>query len=160
MRIVVVDHERAIGGRVEEDAGRVARAGEGQSRRGVLIAVFDDEGRRGMAVDSLVSGGCIVSGASVRRSLLYSSVRVNSWASLDGAVVRTVFVAPTAQGRGIGAGLMAAVERAAAAGGIAVLTVPSSITARGFYEKLGFDELGDRFHGDERTIIMRRSLKT
>ncbi|MFT4003771.1 MAG: GNAT family N-acetyltransferase [Rhizobium sp.] len=86
--------------------------------------------------------------------------RIVGTASLDGAVVRTVFVAPTAQGRGIGAGLMAAVERAAAAGGIAALTVPSSITARGFYEKLGFDELGDRFHGDERTIIMRRSLKT
>ncbi len=53
--------------------------------------------------------------------------RIVGTASLDGAVVRTVFVAPTAQGRGIGAGLMAAVERAAAAGGIAALTVPSSI---------------------------------
>lgn len=49
--------------------------------------VFDDDQRRGTAVDSLVSGGCIVSGASVRRSVLYSSCRVNSWATLDGAVL-------------------------------------------------------------------------
>ena len=37
--------------------------------------VFDDEDRRGIAVDSMVSGGCIVSGARVARSLLFSSVR-------------------------------------------------------------------------------------
>lgn len=37
--------------------------------------VFDDEGRRGVALDSLVSGGCIISGATVRRSLLFSNVR-------------------------------------------------------------------------------------
>lgn len=49
--------------------------------------VFDDDGRRGMAVDSMVSGGCIVSGSSVRRSLLFSEVRVNSFSSLDQAVV-------------------------------------------------------------------------
>jgi len=49
--------------------------------------VFDEEGRRGMALDSMVSGGCIVSGAIVRNSLLFSRVRVNSYAELDGAVV-------------------------------------------------------------------------
>jgi glucose-1-phosphate adenylyltransferase len=49
--------------------------------------VFDDETRRGMAVDSLVSGGCIVSGATVRGSLLFSKVRVNSYARLEGAVL-------------------------------------------------------------------------
>ena len=40
--------------------------------------VFDDDDRRGMAVDSMVSGGCIISGATVRRSLLFSNCRVNS----------------------------------------------------------------------------------
>ena len=35
--------------------------------------VFDDDDRRGMAVDSMVSGGCVISGAAVRRSLLYST---------------------------------------------------------------------------------------
>jgi glucose-1-phosphate adenylyltransferase len=48
--------------------------------------VFDDENRRGMAVDSLVSGGCIVSG-SVFRSVLYSSVRVHSYSSVSWAVL-------------------------------------------------------------------------
>ena len=49
--------------------------------------VFDDDDRRGMAVDSMVSGGCIVSGAQVRRSLLFSRVRVNSYASTSEAVL-------------------------------------------------------------------------
>ncbi|HKS89526.1 MAG TPA: sugar phosphate nucleotidyltransferase, partial [Stellaceae bacterium] len=49
--------------------------------------VFDDDERRGMAVDSMVSGGCIVSGARVSRSLLFSSVRVNSYADISEAVL-------------------------------------------------------------------------
>jgi len=49
--------------------------------------VFDDAERRGMAVDSLVSSGCIVSGAEVRRSVLFNSVRINSCAKVEGAVV-------------------------------------------------------------------------
>ncbi len=49
--------------------------------------VFDAENRRGMAVDSLVSGGCIISGATVRRSLLFSNVRVNSYCVVEDSVV-------------------------------------------------------------------------
>ena len=49
--------------------------------------VFDDGLRRGMAVDSAVSGGCVISGASVRRSVLFSQVRVNSFALVEEAVV-------------------------------------------------------------------------
>jgi glucose-1-phosphate adenylyltransferase len=49
--------------------------------------VFDDDGRRGMAVDSLVSGGCIVSGALVRRSVLFSGVRIHSYSSVEEAVI-------------------------------------------------------------------------
>ena len=49
--------------------------------------VHDDDGRRGMAVDSLVSGGCIVSGSSVRRSLLFTNTRVHSFAEIEGAVL-------------------------------------------------------------------------
>ncbi|HEY0838385.1 MAG TPA: glucose-1-phosphate adenylyltransferase [Azospirillum sp.] len=49
--------------------------------------VFDDENRRGMAVDSLVSGGCVISGSAVRQSLLFSSVRVNSYSELNECVV-------------------------------------------------------------------------
>ena len=49
--------------------------------------VFDDEARRGMAVDSLVSGGCIISGASIRRSLLFSNVRVSSYSMIEDSVI-------------------------------------------------------------------------
>ena len=49
--------------------------------------VFDDKERRGMAVDSLVSGGCIISGASVRRSLLFSNVTVHSYSDVEDSVL-------------------------------------------------------------------------
>ncbi|MDR0481051.1 MAG: glucose-1-phosphate adenylyltransferase [Gallionellaceae bacterium] len=49
--------------------------------------VFDDDTRRGFAVDSLVSGGCIISGAMVRRSLLFSNVRVDSQSTVEDSVI-------------------------------------------------------------------------
>ena len=49
--------------------------------------VFDDDDRRGMAVDSMVSGGCVVSGSLVRRSLLFSKVRVHSYCTIEDAVI-------------------------------------------------------------------------
>jgi glucose-1-phosphate adenylyltransferase len=49
--------------------------------------VHEEHGRRGEAHTSLVSGGCVVSGASVHKSLLFTGVRVNSYSALDGAVV-------------------------------------------------------------------------
>ncbi|WP_127804171.1 glucose-1-phosphate adenylyltransferase [Hydrogenophaga sp. NH-16] len=49
--------------------------------------VFNDDGRRGMAVDSLVSGGCIISGGSVNRSVLFSKVHIHSYAEVDEAVL-------------------------------------------------------------------------
>ena len=49
--------------------------------------VFDEDDRRGMAVDSMVSGGCIISGAVVRHSLLFSNVRVNSYSTVEDSVV-------------------------------------------------------------------------
>ncbi len=49
--------------------------------------VFDDDDRRGMAVDSITSGGCIISGATVRRSLLFSNVVVESWSYIEDSVV-------------------------------------------------------------------------
>ncbi|HKQ23420.1 MAG TPA: glucose-1-phosphate adenylyltransferase [Burkholderiales bacterium] len=47
----------------------------------------DDDGRRGMAVDSVVSGGCIISGARIARSLLFSNVRVHSYSSIEDSVI-------------------------------------------------------------------------
>ena len=49
--------------------------------------VFNDDGRRGMAVDSLVSGGCIISGGSVNRSVLFSKVHIHSYAEVEEAVL-------------------------------------------------------------------------
>jgi glucose-1-phosphate adenylyltransferase len=49
--------------------------------------IFDDEDRRGMALDSMVSGGCIISGAMVRHSLLFSDVRVNSYSQIESSVI-------------------------------------------------------------------------
>jgi glucose-1-phosphate adenylyltransferase len=49
--------------------------------------VFDDDDRRGMAVDSMVSGGCVISGSEVRHSLLFSNVRVNSYSSVKDSVI-------------------------------------------------------------------------
>ncbi len=49
--------------------------------------VFDDDGRRGYAVDSLTSGGCIVSGAEVRRSVLFSAVYAHSYSKIEDSVI-------------------------------------------------------------------------
>ncbi len=49
--------------------------------------VFDEDGRRGMAIDSLISGGCIVSGSKVRRSVLFSNVRVQDYCDIEDSVI-------------------------------------------------------------------------
>ncbi|MBE0366111.1 glucose-1-phosphate adenylyltransferase [Pseudoalteromonas ulvae UL12] len=49
--------------------------------------VFDNDERRGMAVDSTVSGGCIISGSTVRKSLLFSKVHVHSYCTIEEAVL-------------------------------------------------------------------------
>jgi glucose-1-phosphate adenylyltransferase len=51
--------------------------------------VLDEDGRRGMAVNSMVSGGCIISGAFIDQSLLYSNVRVDERSSVFRSVVLT-----------------------------------------------------------------------
>ena len=59
--------------------------------------VFDGDSLRGMAVDSLVSSGCIVSGATIRRSILFSNVRV-----AEGSLVEDSLVLPDVTiGRGV-----------------------------------------------------------
>ncbi|WP_096461155.1 glucose-1-phosphate adenylyltransferase [Sulfurifustis variabilis] len=49
--------------------------------------IYDEEDRLGLAVNSMVSGGCIICGAVVRHSLLFSNVRVDSDASVTDSVV-------------------------------------------------------------------------
>ncbi len=49
--------------------------------------VFNDDERRGMAVDSMVSGGCLISGAKIESSLLFSNVKVNSYSFVKDSVI-------------------------------------------------------------------------
>ncbi len=50
--------------------------------------VHNEDGRRGMALNSLVSGGCIISGAALYKSLLFTGVKIHSYAKLEGAVIQ------------------------------------------------------------------------
>jgi len=49
--------------------------------------VFDDDGRRGTALDSMVSGGCIISGSVLRQSVAFSNVRVHSYSTIEQSVI-------------------------------------------------------------------------
>jgi glucose-1-phosphate adenylyltransferase len=49
--------------------------------------VHDEDGRRGMAISSLISGDCIVSGATAQRSLLFTGVKMSSFSSVEEAVI-------------------------------------------------------------------------
>ena len=49
--------------------------------------VFDDPDRRGEAIQSMVSGGCIVSGATIRKSLLFSNCRIHSYSKVTDSIV-------------------------------------------------------------------------
>ncbi|MEG8018400.1 glucose-1-phosphate adenylyltransferase [Sphingomonas sp. LR55] len=49
--------------------------------------VHADDGRRGEAVSSLVSGDCIISGSSIHRSLIFTGTRAHSYSMLDQAVI-------------------------------------------------------------------------
>lgn len=79
-------------------------------------------------------------------------------ASLDGATVRSVFVKPRLQGSGIGRALMDHIEALAAARGVGSLSVPASVTAWQFYQRLGYSTVREVLEGDERIIVMRKAL--
>jgi len=49
--------------------------------------IFDDDERRGLAVDSMVAGGCVISGALVKHSMIFSNVRVNSFSTVEDSVI-------------------------------------------------------------------------
>ncbi|WP_455885387.1 GNAT family acetyltransferase [Pseudomonas spelaei] len=79
-------------------------------------------------------------------------------AALDGHVVRSVFVNPALQGQGIGRLLILDIELRAREAGVTVLSVPASLTAEPFYTKLGFHTVRDVYHGNERTLVMEKTL--
>lgn len=60
--------------------------------------IHDEADRRGSAISSMVSGGCIISGSEIRESLLFTQVHTNSYSSLERAVVLPrVYVSRKAQ---------------------------------------------------------------
>ncbi|MBK4990009.1 GNAT family N-acetyltransferase [Pseudomonas sp. S36] len=79
-------------------------------------------------------------------------------ASLESDVLRSVFVNPANQRSGIGEQLVHRVECEALKRGFALLKVPSSVTAQGFYAKLGYRKVREVLHGLERTVVMEKSL--
>ena len=79
--------------------------------------------------------------------------------SLDSTNIRSLFVHPEKQHCGFGFALMQYIENIAKEHGIDCLSVPSSVTAEGFYKKLGYMTLRDEYYGTERTIIMEKRIK-
>jgi len=49
--------------------------------------VFDEEGRRGQSLDSYISGGCIISGSTVRRSIIGPKCRINSFGLVEDSIL-------------------------------------------------------------------------
>lgn len=97
-----------------------------------------------------------------RRIVLVATqgAQIVATAALDGNVVRSLFVNPALQGQGIGRLLLVELERRAREAAVTVLSVPSSLTAEPFYSKLGFHTVRDVYHGNERTLVMEKSLSS
>jgi GNAT superfamily N-acetyltransferase len=99
--------------------------------------------------------------AKMQNRITYVAVDDNGivgTAGFDGQQVRTVFVRPDRLGLGIGSLLMRAVEALAIERGLNQLSLHSSITAQGFYRRLGYRPVRDVYHGAERTILMEKYL--
>lgn len=105
------------------------------------------------------SPACVALMIEQRRVMVAcAGARIVGTAALDGDEIRSVFVAPDRQGRGIGRALMVAIARMATDAGVLGLTLHASLTARGFYAGLGFAALGEAVDGEEITVVMRREI--
>ena len=80
-------------------------------------------------------------------------------ASLDANTIRSVFVMPELQGLGIGLAIMEHLEALASEKRIKTLTAPSSITAEGFYKRLGYSKIREEHEGVEKIIIMSKIIQ-
>ncbi len=98
--------------------------------------VFDDDTRRGTALDSLVSSGCIVSGAVIRRSILFAKVRVS-----DGSLVEDSVVLPN-----VIIGRRVVLKRA--------VVDKRCVLPDGFTAGVSAEEDRARFHVTERGIVL------
>lgn len=144
---------------------RRATPGDAQAISKVVIAALRESNARDYSPEVIAQveqNFCPTSiMALMKQRQMYVAVveqHVVGTASLDQAVVRSVFVSPRHQGRGIGQQLMARLMEAAIAAQVEELRVPSSLTAESFYAQLGFHTVRDEFHGAERTVIMALRL--
>jgi GNAT superfamily N-acetyltransferase len=79
--------------------------------------------------------------------------------SLSGNMVRTVFVNPRYHGKGVGRKLMNHIEKVAKKKGLKTLQFHSSLTAEGFYKKLGYKKIRKEYHKEfGRGILMKKKL--
>jgi GNAT superfamily N-acetyltransferase len=77
---------------------------------------------------------------------------------LGGDKLRSLFVEPGLQGKGVGARLVAHLEAHARKAGVAELQLSSSITARDFYERLGYRLIRFEEREDGSTFLMSKTL--
>jgi predicted N-acetyltransferase YhbS len=144
---------------------RPASDGDADTISRVIVSALRETNARDYAPEIIARLEKNFSAAALRESMTkqkmfvaVSGPQIVGTASLDGRMVRSFFVAPNAQGMGIGSRLLAEVESAARAAGITMLVLQSSVTAERFYAKRGFKAVRDNYYGDERTIIMEREL--
>jgi N-acetylglutamate synthase-like GNAT family acetyltransferase len=84
--------------------------------------------------------------------------RIVGTIALGGDRLRTLFVEPRLQQAGIGAGLVAHLEAHAVKVGVAELKLSSSLTARGFYERLGYRVIQPEEHDGVSSYLMAKTL--
>jgi putative acetyltransferase len=84
--------------------------------------------------------------------------RIVGTIGLGGDKLRSLFVEPGLQGKGVGARLVAHLEAHARQAGVAELQLSSSITARGFYERLGYRLIRFDEREDGSTFLMSKTL--
>jgi predicted N-acetyltransferase YhbS len=99
--------------------------------------------------------------AKIQNRVTYVAIDDNDivgTAGFDGQQARTVFVRPDRHKLGVGSLLVGAVETLAIERGLNRLSLLSSITAEGFYQRLGYTPVRDVYHGAERTILMEKHL--
>ncbi|GAU85979.1 GNAT family N-acetyltransferase [Bosea sp. BIWAKO-01] len=144
---------------------RPARPDDAEAISAVILAALRETNARDYSRDVIERversfGPAAVAELLARRTVFVAMAagELVGTASLDGRVVRSVFVRPDLQGQGVSKRLMAQIEQTTRDRGVAVLAVPSSVTAEPFYARLGFTAVRDSYHGEERTIVMERSL--
>ena len=144
---------------------RRATPGDAQAISKVVIAALRESNARDYPPDVIAQVELNFCPASILKLMqqrqMYVAVHeqhVVGTASLDQAVVRSVFISPHHQGRGIGQQLMERLKEAAVVAQVEELRVPASLTAESFYAQLGYAKVRDEFHGAERTVIMALRL--